>query len=122
MQELKFRAWHKKLKLMGDVMTLHFGENANQDIEVDLHTQEGRFLTDTISAFEILQYTGEKDEGGAEIYEGDVVLPQYNCLRKVTVSFNGGKFNISEYCLAKCKVLGNVHENPELKGTSEQAR
>ena len=62
------------------------------------------------------QFTGLKDKNGVDIYESDVIDAQYNYMGKIVVKFKGGKFNIADFCLAKCVVIGNTHENPELLG------
>ena len=69
----------------------------------------------------IMQYTGEPDETGKDIYEGDVVEEEVETEYgkdkiKHEVSFNAGAFYpICMQPSTTSKFIGNVHENPELK-------
>lgn len=99
-REIKFRAWVKKGGAMADWETI---------------TKEcDRFSLLKDQNFIFMQYTGLKDKTGKEIYEGDILDIKYNYIGKVAVIFKRGEYNISRYNLDKCKVIGNIHENPEL--------
>lgn len=110
MREIKFRAWRIPSKEWWD----HEGV-------LSLLMLHGRVLDRTaddkgyLNNFAIEQYTGLKDRNGVEIYEGDVVLVPYNYIGSVEVRWaGGGKYNIASYNIIKLKVIGNIHENPEL--------
>ncbi|WP_372486984.1 YopX family protein [Lactiplantibacillus plantarum] len=102
---IKFRAWDNECNVIRDYDEL-----------------KGLTL-DALDAsdFELEQFTGLTDVNGNEIYEGDVLE---NRKYRSIVKFARGKFladvvgTISRFDLIDethgSKVIGNVHENPEL--------
>lgn len=102
---IKFRAWDNECKVIREYDEL-----------------KGLTL-DALDAsdFKLEQFTGLKDVNGNEIYEGDILE---NRKYRSIVKFANGKFladvfgTISRFDLIgethDSKVIGNVHENPEL--------
>jgi uncharacterized phage protein (TIGR01671 family) len=113
-REIKFRAWDKERNIM-EYFNFH-------NI---YHPAQGMDNPDIV----LMQYTGLKDENGKEIYEGDILNngEAYEELWRVVVIFRNGAFQLRELetgddriqccCgqdLSLWKVIGNIHENPEL--------
>ncbi|WP_262351170.1 YopX family protein [Lactiplantibacillus plantarum] len=102
---IKFRAWDNECKVIRDYDEL-----------------KGLTL-DALDAsdFKLEQFTGLKDVNGKDIYEGDILE---NRKYRSIVKFASGKFladlieTIQTFDLIGethgSKVIGNVHENPEL--------
>ncbi|MDG6763115.1 YopX family protein [Lactiplantibacillus plantarum] len=113
---IKFRAWDNKYKEYTENRYLFEivpdGKDFDLVSSVDFDDSNGLVIE---------QYTGLKDVNGKEIYEGDILE---NRKYRSIVKFASGKFladlieTIQTFDLIGethgSKVIGNVHENPEL--------
>ena len=125
MREIKFRAWHKEEKIIGEVLG------------IDILHKEIYFSNENINCYEytefkdieLMQYTGLKDMREKEIYEGDIVKLRANHgIGVIKYSDEWGAFVIEyikprplavlgiNYYKENIEILGNIYENPELLG------
>lgn len=122
MREIKFRAWHKELKIMANVVVIalrKFVCVSHPDIK----------LTDSSwdwEDIELMQFTGLHDKNGKEIYESDILKIMYRSIPTdifiELVNFRDCEFqvgNLSLYNFYKIgdsiEIIGNIFESPELK-------
>lgn len=132
MRELKFRAWHKIFKNYAHIKRIWLDGDGDGHDEIFAVSDAER----TYSGHEVVleQYTGLKDKHGKEIYEGDIV--RIDSMDEIRVGYvelvadqycivcgedeEGNKIVAEFYYYSKpeenCKVIGNIHENPELLG------
>ena len=149
-REIKFRAWEIKNKIMhNNVCQLDWHTNSGitnlQPSHIysrkRIENSYGYNKTDGIAyKFELMQFIGEKDKNGKDIYEGDIIERKYYhnnppskrpkvkfILVKMVVVFSGGSFHLdngkydgSDYGTTinerwnNMEILGNIYETPEL--------
>ena len=102
MREIKFRAWNREKK------KLVYDFEATSPFE-------SRVIT-FYPARDCMQFTGFEDSNGVDIYEGDLL--EHSCYKKpVIVTWNAdmGCYKFGGVLRSNLiKVIGNIHENPEL--------
>ena len=131
MREIKFRAWDKEGgEMITDGVAFEMIHLALPPPE-ESYEHEGVMTPcpETYKRFDIMQYTGLKDKGGKEIYEGDIVKchswdwwdgvvtwqPEGSmgwCIEPLTENSHRGRYGMN-YSY-EFEVIGNVHEHPEL--------
>lgn len=124
MRDIKFRAWNKEQNIMY--------HNAQNTYDFGCGSGYGGCPEDHFGAviqnkdYILMQYTGEKDINGIEIYEGDIVETTRGLnhiigaviYRKASWYIQSKEgYNvrlISIFSTAENKIIGNVYENKEL--------
>lgn len=135
MKEIKFRAWDKKDKKMYyDIQSREFRRPDGCGYAISILENKSRHT-------EIMQYTGLKDDGEKEIYEGDIVKYQrftekYTKWETYIVKVGYEEYGFVYYSdegytkgflvandlsgiehtswMQLVKIIGNIYENPEL--------
>ena len=118
MRELKFRAWIKGYNCYADVLGFEQGKLFVQ-FQSGERAQHRLYVPIEDSVLE--QYTGLKDKNGTKIYEGDILHGEFYgypfpCKETFIVKWhkaNAG-FLANYFNNEKCKVIGNIFDNPEL--------
>lgn len=141
MREIKFRAWNKIDKKMFTVDEISWDKNG---MFLGEYVFGGCKGTIHLKHCELMQYAGQKDKDGKEIYERDIIKTDYNdvydfAYYQVVWSENEGAWDtkclalhhkengfkdISRggYCTGyfstfkNIELIGNIYENPELIG------
>jgi uncharacterized phage protein (TIGR01671 family) len=124
MREIKFRCWDKLNKEMSIV-------DCFDDEKIGVMLKRG-YATIPRKNCVLMQYTGENDRNGKEIYEGDIIkIPEnwneygMNAGEIYEIFYNECGFRLKPKYrknakgmwledTEKLEVIGNIYENPEL--------
>jgi uncharacterized phage protein (TIGR01671 family) len=140
---IKFRVWEGGIRRMASVEKLEFnGDKVSKIVVHDgftaPHDDEEDYLESTV----LMQFTGLVDKNGVEIYEEDIVIPApekdqyvnfdkssvirwhdsgwfiYEDENKPTPPFHITRLQTPEHFGVGVEVIGNIYENSELLGSS----
>ncbi len=128
-REIKFRAWDKLEKRMGEVNYIKYSKVWYTHISVRFKQKEktvdewfNYWNEDRCNNIILMQYTGLKDKNGVEIYEGDIVRIDETEDIDVVDWTDGKEYGIGFglFSCFKYEVIGNIYANPELLKEGEK--
>lgn len=124
-REIKFRAWIKKRKDYRELDQLGFDNQGIEEVWVFPKDGEIQQVYNPLDVV-VEQYTGLKDKNGKEIYEGDIMrydAIDYKVLwadyyagfetKRLNSPWNNAGLTL-HFLASVGRVIGNIHENPEL--------
>ena len=131
MREIKFRAWDKTGKRMGEVNYIRYSNVQYNQVSARFKQNEKTVDEwfnygdkDGCDNIILMQYAGLKDRKGKDIFEGDIVaegtinyvVAFYAGAWRLKQNIDGDTWRKSLYRYVidrKLKVIGNIYENPE---------
>ena len=118
MKRLKFRVWNKVSKKMHNPQAISFDIQNCNPFAVSIPAKSW----DPAEKYELLQWTGLRDESGTDVYEADLVLIDYEIYRvhwhESEAAFKlislKGSLEKDAGLLPTGKIIGNTYETENL--------
>lgn len=111
---IEFRAWDKIDKKMRRVAGIYFSQGRGQV------TMEG-MKSRRFHNIDLMRFTGLFDKNGTKIFEGDIIRTDDSVLSDEVVVYDDAQYPALLWAgdqgvkeSNRIKVIGNIHENPEL--------
>lgn len=92
----------------GDLLTNH-PHHPNEFVIL-----EGGCINHEIIKETVGQFTGFQDKTGKDVYEGDVVERTVYPRSRLEIKFKDGRFIGCDYMKTQIRIIGNIHDNPDL--------
>lgn len=123
MRELKFRVWNGAVMVYDVTVGVHGAFYTNGISREDISSLDNTTLYP--KSIPVMELTGLHDKTGKEIYEGDILL--HDSEGQFTIIWDNDFLGFAAKSegsnavdlihapyLRQCKIIGNIHENPEL--------
>lgn len=120
----KFRAYHKELKVMYEVLAIDL---FNKAVTVKFDKEHYRIYS--FDDIILMQSTGLKDKNGVEVFDGDIMFYEQDCYQYTLVKYDKDKlaFVLYDGCerlyhelWEPGEVIGNIYENQDLLESVEE--
>ena len=107
-----YGCYYKQTAFYGDPVEVHNIITSQEDLEYDMAMEYTSVVPETVG-----QFTGLTDKNGKKIFEGDIL--EFRRGRTHAVKFEDGAYIFTGTAIPvryadKFKVIGNIHDNPEL--------
>jgi len=124
MREIKFRAWDKIKEKFVNTNRISYCVSGDIIVRVEYIPVSGgvwepkscvQLTWPEAENIILMQYTGLKDKNGKEIYEGDIIICDFDRLNG-EIEWDSFMYWKTELCLTAdtIEIIGNKYENPEL--------